>query len=349
MTALTHAQCIDAFEHITRNVMWQEDGDPLLKALANAGIDDILSLLILDEQQIDELKYDDSGTMTSLAPGHKNMVTIFLAYVCHRIIIGNPIIGNDYLSVTDADFEEYRQTDYMDLMMAAPTNPKAHDAVAGFFKGIQRQLNLFATLKLKKFQKTEEVDALKTTESESKVDSSSKPVPSLHATATPQDCDPAADFLRVIRHNSNLFLVLKDIKSRGEDNNGSAALTNNPEPPVVKTNAEDIGCDVDEDIANDTLIVDNPETVIADIADVTIEPLDTPAPRKSSRATSKPVRLGTVLAGKVSNGKLVTTGPSLPEPPLPDERSVTTEPSLPEPPLPEPPPEPPPPEPPPPL
>ena len=199
--------------------MWQEDGDPLLKALANAGIDDILSLLILDEQQIDELKYDNSGTMTSLAPGHKNMVTIFLAYVCHRIIIGNPIIGNDYLSVTDADFEEYRQTDYMDLIKAAPTNPKAHDAVAGFFKGIQRQLNLFATLKPKKFQETEEVEVMKTAESESKVDLSSKPDPSLHTTATPKACDPVADFLKVIRHSSNLFLVLKDIKSHGEDKN----------------------------------------------------------------------------------------------------------------------------------
>jgi hypothetical protein len=64
MTALTHAQCIDAFEHITRNVMWQEDEDPLLKALAHAGIDDINGLLILDAQQIDELMNDTAGTWT---------------------------------------------------------------------------------------------------------------------------------------------------------------------------------------------------------------------------------------------------------------------------------------------
>ena len=103
---------------------------------------------------------------------------------------------------------------------------------------------------------------------------------------------------------------------------------------------EDVNDDGDdEDIGDDTIIVNDPETVIPDIADALIEPLalvprspETPAPRKSSRATSKPVRLGTILAGKMSN-----------------KRSVTTEPSLPEPPMLEPPPELPPPEPPPPL
>jgi hypothetical protein len=261
--------------------------------------------------------------MTSLAPGHKNMVTIFLAYVCHRIIIGNPIIGNDYLSITDADFEEYRQTDYMDLMMAAPTNPKAHDAVAGFFKGIQCQSNLFSTLKLKKGHETEEVEVMKTAESESKVDSSSKPDPSLHTTAIPKACDPVADFLKVIQHNSNLVWVLKDIRSRGEANDRTAALANNPEPPVVEIVDEDVRDDSDEDIGDDTIIVNDPEMVIPDIANALIEPLalvprspETHAPRKSSRATSKPVRLGTTLAGKMSNERLVTTEPSLPEPPL---------------------------------
>ena len=131
--------------------MWQEDGDPLLKALANTGIDDILSLLILDEQQIDELKYDDNGTMTLLAPGHKNMVTIFLAYVCHHILIGNPIM-DDYLSVMPEEFEAYCGNDYLKLMDVAPSkstlhaaknNPKDHDPVATFLKDIQHNLNTF--------------------------------------------------------------------------------------------------------------------------------------------------------------------------------------------------------------
>jgi hypothetical protein len=143
MTALTHAQCIDAFEHITRNVMWQEDGDPLLKALTNAGINDILSLLILDKQQIDALKYDDNGTMTLLAPGHKNMVTIFLAYVCHRIIICDPIM-DDYLSVTSDEFEAYNGNDYLMLMNDAPTKS---NAVAAFLEDSKQHLDTFSITK----------------------------------------------------------------------------------------------------------------------------------------------------------------------------------------------------------
>jgi hypothetical protein len=147
MTALTHAQCIDAFEHITRNVMWQEDGDPLLKALTNAGIDDINSLLILDAKEIDGLKYDDNGTMTLLGPGYKNLITIFVAYVRHRILDGTPI-GNDYLSVTAGEFDKYQITDYLYLLTNGPSNttfhltknPQQHDNVADFFGSIRQQL-----------------------------------------------------------------------------------------------------------------------------------------------------------------------------------------------------------------
>jgi hypothetical protein len=150
MTALTHAQCIDAFEHITRNVMWQEDEDPLLKALAHAGIDDINGLLILDAQQIDELMYDNSGTMTPLEPGHKNLITIFLAYVFHRILSDNPI-GDDYLSVTHDGFEAYHVTEYLKLMDPAPatlmpTVNVAHDPVAAFLAAIHISLQQMRTL-----------------------------------------------------------------------------------------------------------------------------------------------------------------------------------------------------------
>ncbi len=66
MATLTHVQCMAAFEHITHTVMEQTDGSPLLKALANSGIDNIYGLLSLNKQQIDALKYNDSGMMKLL-------------------------------------------------------------------------------------------------------------------------------------------------------------------------------------------------------------------------------------------------------------------------------------------
>ncbi len=102
-----------------------------------------------------------------------------------------------------------------------------------------------------------------------------------------------------IRHASNIFLVLQDIKSHAEDSDDTAALTDNQEPPIVlkETVDEDIGTNDDVDIRND-----GTETLIAEMDDASIEPPplvprspEIPATRKSSRATSKPVRLGTTV------------------------------------------------------
>ena len=94
------------FEHITHNVMEQDDGSPLLKALTNSGIDNIYDLLCLKEQQIDALEYDDSGTMRLLDSGSKNEVTHFKAYVWHRRLHGTPI-GTNYLSVMPEEYDDF--------------------------------------------------------------------------------------------------------------------------------------------------------------------------------------------------------------------------------------------------
>ncbi len=133
MAALTHVQCMTAFEHITHTVMDQDDGSPLLKALANAGAND--ALIGLSKQQIDALEYNDGGTTKLLEPGNKNPVTLFVAYVCHRIRIGTPI-GTDYLSVTQDKFFDYLVNDSMTPMADAPSNPEMNDPVADFLEGI---------------------------------------------------------------------------------------------------------------------------------------------------------------------------------------------------------------------
>ena len=105
MAATTYAQYMAAFKHITHTIMEQDDGSPLLKALANSGIDNIYDMLTLKDQQINALEYDDSGTMKLLDNGSKNAIVILKAHVWHRRLNGTRIY-NDYLSVTPEGFDD---------------------------------------------------------------------------------------------------------------------------------------------------------------------------------------------------------------------------------------------------
>ena len=105
MTATTYAQYMAAFKHITHTILEQDDGSPLLKALAYSGIDNIYDLLCLNRQQIDALEYNDSGTMKMLDDKSKVAIVILKAHVWHRRLNGNRIY-NDYLSVTPEGFND---------------------------------------------------------------------------------------------------------------------------------------------------------------------------------------------------------------------------------------------------
>ena len=60
------------------------------------------------------------------------------------------------------------------------------------------------------------------------------------------------DFSRGIRHGIqhafNLFLILQEIKSHGEDSYDTAALTDNPEPPIIQEEIVDEENDVEADV-----------------------------------------------------------------------------------------------------
>ena len=105
MTATTYAQYMAAFKHITHTIMRQDDGSPLLRALANSGIDNIYDMLTLTQQQMDALEYNDSGTMKLLDNRSKNDITVFKWHVWHRRLNGTRIY-NDYLSVTPDGFDD---------------------------------------------------------------------------------------------------------------------------------------------------------------------------------------------------------------------------------------------------
>ncbi len=101
-----------AYKHVTSTVLNQPDGSPLLKALDNAGVLDILDLLSLTRQQVHSLSYDDNGTMKPVAVAPRNKIITFVAYINYRNNHGTPI-GNDYLSVTEAQYDNFRCTEYL--------------------------------------------------------------------------------------------------------------------------------------------------------------------------------------------------------------------------------------------
>jgi hypothetical protein len=214
MATLTHVQCMAAFEHITHTVMEQTDGSPLLKALANSEIDNIYALLCLDQQQIDALEYDDSGTRKFLAVAYRNRVTAFVAYVCHRTRIGTPI-GTDYLSVTADEFDEYRGTAYLVDRARKENDPEMNDpSVADFLDGIRRASNLFRS----PIVCDNKEDVVENNNKEDKVVEAEETAETnviKEREAIPEE----SDFFTRMRHHENLVEVLKELKNRGDDSN----------------------------------------------------------------------------------------------------------------------------------
>ena len=100
--ALTIAQrAMAAYKHVTSIILNQLDGSPLLVALNNAGVFDILDLIGLTRQQVHSLSYDDNGTMKPVATATRNKIITFVAYINYQNNNGPPI-GADYFSVTEA-------------------------------------------------------------------------------------------------------------------------------------------------------------------------------------------------------------------------------------------------------
>ncbi len=105
MDTTIEQRAMAAYKHVTSIVLDQPDGSPLLKALAYSGIDNIYDLLCLNQQQIDALEYDDSGTMKLLDNKSKVAIVILKAHVWHRRLNGN-CIYNNYLSVMPEGFDD---------------------------------------------------------------------------------------------------------------------------------------------------------------------------------------------------------------------------------------------------
>ena len=114
MTARTRAGQHAIMRHVLQQVLQQVDDSPLAKALSKGGYDIIADVLGMSNSDIDILDYDeredDTIVTLPLLPARKNLIRALQAFVRYQHSTGNPI--SDYLTVTAAEFNEFRVSVY---------------------------------------------------------------------------------------------------------------------------------------------------------------------------------------------------------------------------------------------
>ena len=152
------------FDHVMDQILSRNGSDSLKQALVKEGYDDLFTLLSIDDDTIDELSYpdpDDATKSIDLLRSDKAMIRLWRDYVLHREASGDPI-GEDWLQVTQADFDAFRISPANIARLASTSNMNPSSFNHGgtstlsvskfskvdlFRKGIKRDMSLFPTLK----------------------------------------------------------------------------------------------------------------------------------------------------------------------------------------------------------
>jgi hypothetical protein len=91
---LTRNEAKSTFVHVLDNVLGRKDGTPLKSFLVDEGIDDIFSLMSLDESTIDGLKFKDPADGNAFKPirlSDKMLLKCFLHFVTNKDLEGTPM------------------------------------------------------------------------------------------------------------------------------------------------------------------------------------------------------------------------------------------------------------------
>ena len=163
MVSTTRSKSKDAFNHVLDNVFDKGDSSILKKSLKADGIEDILSLVTMEEEGIKALKYNKSVSEKNLPipKGDQGLIKCFIKFLSHCHESGNPI-GDDWMSITQEDFDLFR-TSVSAMPMASPppasspstsstssTSPSrasVYSPAQIFRRNIKRDPSLFQTLK----------------------------------------------------------------------------------------------------------------------------------------------------------------------------------------------------------
>ena len=158
----TRTEAKAAFTHVLDQVLGRGDGTPLKSALLAEDIDDVFTLVSLDEAAINSLRYDDNGASKALRLSDKMLLKCFLQYVVVKNNEGE-LLTDGWTKITQTDFDEFRinpihiaKNTGTPTPTPAPTTPKGTTALSFspadiFRRGIKRDPTLFPILKDEKF------------------------------------------------------------------------------------------------------------------------------------------------------------------------------------------------------
>ena len=167
---LTRNEARATFTHVMDDVLGRKDGSALKSSLVDEGIDDIFSLMTIDENSIDGLKFKDTADDNAMKPirlSDKMLLKCFLHFVTNKELEGTPILDHDWSKITQEEFDEFRisptyVTTRTSNALSLPathrtgpstsTNPSSSYSPADIFRrGIKKDASLFPVLKDEKF------------------------------------------------------------------------------------------------------------------------------------------------------------------------------------------------------
>ena len=106
---LTEHYSKESLDYVLTTVMRQKPDSFLTLALSENGIDNVMNLLTISDEEVDKLQYTDATTKTKVAvhTSQVSLVRAFRAYIQHQ---NNPNLLFNTIEL--ADFDHFRITDY---------------------------------------------------------------------------------------------------------------------------------------------------------------------------------------------------------------------------------------------
>ena len=109
---LTGTRAREAFDHVVKTVFPANitPESPLILALADMGINDIISMCLIPANDIADMEYTDAAdSTTKKVPYYQRQVlSIFLLYLQHRDSNGDSIADDEWTRLTASDFDAFR-------------------------------------------------------------------------------------------------------------------------------------------------------------------------------------------------------------------------------------------------
>ena len=155
MVAMTRTEGKAAFVHLMDNVFGLKTDKFLTTAITHAGYSDIRDVVTISDTDIDLLQYPDAnGDMKDVPKYQKTLLKIFKCFIGYRTASNNPI-ENNWLSITDEEFDTYRTSIYLipigtgqqrtSIPASSPVSAtnRPRDVLTDFKKGIKRDPSLY--------------------------------------------------------------------------------------------------------------------------------------------------------------------------------------------------------------